>query len=158
MTFVRLRPIAKDDDALLRRIYASTREEELSVVPWSEDQKAAFLTMQFEAQKAHYDRHYPDAERSVILADDKPAGRLYVDRQPKEIRIIDIALLPEHRGGGIGTRLLQQILTEASTRHLPVRIHVERNNRALSLYRRLGFTPIGENGVYWLMEWKPAVS
>jgi ribosomal protein S18 acetylase RimI-like enzyme len=89
------------------------------------------------------------------LLNDEPVGRLYLHRRQDEIRIIDIALLTEHRGKGIGSLLMLDILEEATQAALPVRIHVERNNPALRLYQRLGFRAIADQGVYWLMEWHP---
>ena len=111
--------------------------------------------MQFHAQDTHYQRQYPTAERSLVLLDQVPVGRLYLDRRADGIRIIDIALLPEHRGGGLGTALLRSILDEATARGVPVRLHVEPHNPAARLYTRLGFLPIGEAGVYQEMERPP---
>lgn len=150
-----LRSVESSDRELLSRIYASTREEEIAVTGWSDDQKAAFLAQQFEAQHTFYQEQFPEAEFSVILYQGQPAGRLYVDRRSDEIRLIDIALLPEYRNRGIGSGYLKRLLAEAQRVGLPVRIHVEQNNRALRLYRRLGFLDIGTNGVYFLMEWRP---
>jgi len=152
---ITLRPITSEDEPFLFRVYASTREEELSVVPWSEAQKAAFLQMQFQAQHAFYAENYTRAQFDVILLDDVPAGRLYVDRREHEIRIVDIALLPDYRRQGIGTLLLQEILTEGTSRGVPVTIHVEMNNPALRLYQRLGFRHVADHGLYYLMQWQP---
>lgn len=88
-----------------------------------------------------------------MLAEWETRARLYVDRTDKEILLIDIALLPEHRGAGIGGRLLNDLLSEAAAEHKPVRIHVEHKNPARRLYERLGFRKIEDKGVYYLMEW-----
>lgn len=152
---ITLRPITPDDEAFLYRVYASTREAELALVDWDDAQKEAFLRMQFTAQHRYYQEHYPDAAFQIILAGGQPAGRLYIDHWPEEIRIVDIALLPEWRNAGIGTALLEGILQEAEDEGKPVSIHVERFNPAMSLYERLGFTPTGERGVYYLMERLP---
>ena len=156
MSDVTLRPIRPDDEAFLFRVYASTREEELAPLQWSEEQKRAFLQMQFRAQHQHYQTYFPAARFDVVVWRDQPIGRLYVDRREDEIRIIDIALLPEFRRQGFGSRMLREILDEATQPPKPVRIHVERFNPALKLYERLGFTRTGDTGVYYLMEWKPA--
>lgn len=152
---ITLRPSTPGDEAFLQRVYASTREAELALVDWDDVQKAAFLDMQFNAQHRYYHEHYPDAAFQVIVADDQPVGRLYVDRWPDEIRIIDIALLLEWRNAGIGTALLESVLREASQAGKPVRIHVERFNPAMHLYQRLGFAMVGEHGIYYLMERLP---
>lgn len=149
-----LRPATDEDLPFLRRVYASTRTAELATVPWTTDEKQHFLSFQFEAQHRYYHKHFPDAAFDVVLADGEPVGRLYVDRRDAEIRLIDIALLPEHRGRGIGSRLLAALLSEAARCRRPVRIHVERDNPALSLYLRLGFRAIEHGAVYDLMEWQ----
>jgi ribosomal protein S18 acetylase RimI-like enzyme len=94
----------------------------------------------------------------VILVDQQPAGRLYVARWPEEIRIVDIALLPQYRNAGVGTTLLQELQVEAVQAGKPLRIHVEQFNPALGLYRRLGFRVIEDRGVYFLMEWTPPLA
>jgi len=147
-----LRPITADDSEFLYRVYSSTREEELAPVGWDESEKEVFLRMQFDAQHSFYMNRFQQATYDVVLVDGEPVGRLYVDRRDDEIRIIDIALLAEHRRKGIGSSLLTAIMAEADGAGLPVRIHVERNNPALGLYHRLGFDEIGDQGVYYLLE------
>jgi ribosomal protein S18 acetylase RimI-like enzyme len=136
-------------------VYASTREEELAVVPWDDAQKETFLRQQFDAQDAWWRENYAEATFDVILVDGEPAGRLYVHRGPSEIRIVDIALLPEHRGNGVGTRLLDDLLAEGDAGAKSVTIHVERMNPALRLYERLGFSLAEDKGVYLFLE-RPA--
>lgn len=150
---IQLRRICDDDREFLFRVYASTRAEELQQVPWDEQAKHNFLASQFGAQHRYYQQRFPHAEFQVILQEGEPAGRLYVDRRNDEIRIIDIALLPEFQRGGIGSELLKALLAEAAAAQLPVRIHVEKLNPALRLYERLGFRRTEDQDVYLLMEW-----
>ncbi len=149
------RPVCEDDRELLYRIYASTREEELAATDWSAEQREAFLRQQFAAQDAYYRENYPGAEWSVVLRRGEPAGRLYVHRRPAEVRLMEIALLPEHRGAGLGTALLEELMGEARAAGKPLTIHVEVYNPAMRLYRRLGFRPAEDRGVYLLMQWTP---
>lgn len=151
---LRLRPTTEADLPLLERIYASTRIEELAQTDWSDAQKADFLRFQFHAQHQHYTTHYTDAQFFVIQRDGVPVGRLYLHWRPSELRIVDIALLPEHRGHGTGGALLRALLEAADGHGMSTSIHVEQMNRAMSLYRRLGFRKIGEHGIYHLMEWR----
>lgn len=148
------------DEALLLAIYGSTRKEELSRVPhWTEAQKEAFIAQQFHAQDDYYKKVYPNADYDIILQSKEPAGRLYVERRLVEgtIRIIDIALLPQFRSQGIGESLLLDLQEEARQAGKTLSIHVEQFNRALNLYKRLGFDIIHEtHGVYLFMEWKPS--
>ena len=152
---VTLRPGGEDDLPFLLRVYAAAREEELAQVPWTAEQKEAFLRQQFEAQHAWWREHYTGATFDLVLVGGRPAGRLYVDEWAREVRIVDIALLAEHRGRGVGTRLLQGVLARADAAGKPVSIHVERMNPALRLYQRLGFRLVEDKGVYLLMERPP---
>ncbi|HKP03562.1 MAG TPA: GNAT family N-acetyltransferase [Chthoniobacterales bacterium] len=149
-----LRPITPGDDSFLARLYASTRAEELAVTGWSEEQKAMFCRMQFNAQTADYQRNYPDASFQIIERGGVAAGRLLVRRSDEAVHVIDIALLPEHRGAGIGTKLLKELQEEATAAGKPLTIHVERFNPAMRLYQRLGFRQIEDKGVYLLMSWE----
>jgi ribosomal protein S18 acetylase RimI-like enzyme len=141
------------DRALLEAVYGSTRETELALVPWDDGAKRAFIAQQFSAQDEHYRKHYPGASFDLIEADGEVAGRLYVHRGQSDIRIMDIALLPEFRGRGIGTRLLRDLIDEARATGRSLSIHVERGNPARRLYDRLGFHAVAEHGIYVLMAW-----
>ncbi len=153
---VSLRPITEADLPFLRALYASTRAEELVVLPWSAAQKRAFLDDQFAAQHSHYQRHYQGASFELLLDQGNAIGRLYVMRCSEEIRVIDIALLPEYRQRGIGAELLQGLLAEASASGRCVAVHVEKFNPARRLYQRLGFQPAEDRGAYDFMVCKPA--
>jgi ribosomal protein S18 acetylase RimI-like enzyme len=151
---ISLRPITPADESFLARVYASSREEELAVTGWSDEDKAVFCRRQFDAQSAHYRENYPGASLQIIERDGVPIGRLYVAHWEREIRIMDIALLPEHRYAGIGTELLRGLQKEAHSAGKSLTIHVERFNPALRLYERLGFEQIEDKGVYLLMRWE----
>jgi ribosomal protein S18 acetylase RimI-like enzyme len=156
MDGVSLRPVEPSDEEFLYRVYAGTRTEELAVVPWDDAQKDAFLRAQFDAQSRWYRDHYARATYQVVLVDGEPAGRLYLHRGESEIRIVDIALLPEHRGNGVGSSLLNDVLAEADSTGKRVTIHVERFNPALRLYERLGFSVAEDKGAYLFLDRSPA--
>ncbi len=154
-TKITLRSARPADEAFLYQVYAGTRQEELALVDWDEERREAFLRQQFTAQHRWYYEQYTDTTFDVVLADGAPIGRLYVARWPDEIRIVDIALLPEHRRRGIGSALLAQLLNGADRSGLRTTIHVERFNPARRLYDRLGFVPVAETAPYLFME-RPA--
>lgn len=156
MSSYRLRPIVDADLPFLRQVYTSTRQTEMELIDWSEERKAQFLDMQFEAQHRHYQQHYGDAEFSIIEVEAQDAGRLYRLDTPGECRIVDISLLPAFRNRGIGSAILDRLIEEARARGASVTIHVEKSNPAMSLYRRLGFQAVRDAGVYLLMERLPA--
>ena len=148
-----MRPAGEADTEFLYVLYASTRADEMALVDWREQQKVEFLHMQFNAQHRFYHEQFGTARFDIIESNNAPIGRLYVDRRADEIRIIDIALLPEYRARGIGKELMQSLMEEASVGKQSVTIHVEHNNPAMHLYQRLGFKHIRDEGVYFFMKW-----
>ena len=154
---VSLRPATSEDEAFLRQLFATTRADELSVMACDENQKEAFIAMQFNVQKQQYAMSYPAAQHSLILSNDVPIGRLLLDRGKLEFTLVDIALLPVHRGDGIGTGLIRDIVQEAAAAGKPVRLHVLTSSAAKRLYERLGFLRVGGDAVYLEMKWVPSV-
>jgi ribosomal protein S18 acetylase RimI-like enzyme len=153
---IRFRQEKDADIPFIAALYRTTREDELKLVDWSEEQKSQFAQMQFEAQRRHYRENYPGADFLVVTLDHEPIGRLYLYQMQGELRIMDIALMPEHRGRGIGAMLLREIHASAAGRGDFVSIHVEQFNPALHLYHRLGYETAEVVGPYFLMHWRPA--
>lgn len=153
---VELRPVTPADDEFLLGVYASTRAEELSQVPWDDATKRAFCRQQFDAQRADYDHNYRGAHYSVILVDEQPAGRLWVFRAGEEIHLLDIALLPWAQRRGVGTFVVNELIAEAraSNKRLSHMVFVL-NEGARRLYERLGFEVVENVGAYHRMEWRP---
>lgn len=154
-----LRPVRATDEAFLLRVYAGTRADELALTHWDEAMRSAFLLQQYTAQARHYRAHWPDAEHAVIelhsgdRCDD--VGRLWLHRRADAIHVLDIALLPERRGQGLGGQVLNCLLDEAKLQGRELTIYVESANPARRLYDRLGFQPIGQpDGVHQLMRWR----
>lgn len=152
---VTLRPVQPADEEFLLRVYASTRAAELAVVPWTPEQKTAFVRMQFEAQRRHYQARYPQAEYSVIAHQGHDVGRLWLAREPDGIHILDFTLLPESRGAGIGAALLRRLQREAAGSGLGLLIYVESAGPALPVLEHLGFRREKEEGIQWLLHWMP---
>ena len=153
-----LRPAVAADEPFLYRVYASTRKEEIQLFDWNDDQKTAFLTMQFGAQRLSYRQSFPGWGYDIISIGDQPVGRFFVHRGADAIRVVDLGLLPQYRNQGIGSALLKALLEEATEAAKPIRLHVESFNRAVTLYERLGFTAVGINGIHVEMEWAPCIA
>jgi ribosomal protein S18 acetylase RimI-like enzyme len=152
---VSYRPFTDDDLPFVTELYASTRREEVAATGWPPEMQAAFLAQQAAAQHSHYSLHFADAEWLIIEREGRPIGRLYLEDLPSDRHIIDIALVPDSRGQGIGGAILEDILEQARGLGKGVTIHVEKNNPARSLYVRLGFELTEDLGIYDLMRAGP---
>ena len=151
---LRCRPVADNNHDLefLYIVYASTRLEELAPTGWSPSKIEEFLRMQFTLQHEQYRTNYSNASFEIISVEKTEVGRLYVDRRNNDIRIMDIALLPDFRKKGIGGKIFNDLIKEADSACLPLSLHVEMNNPILPYYTKLGFINKGEVGVYYFME------
>jgi ribosomal protein S18 acetylase RimI-like enzyme len=149
---IEFRPITEEDIEFLYKLYASTRADEMVLTGWNETVVEEFLRSQFNLQHTQYMKNYTEGGTfEIILVDHIPAGRLYLQRKPNDLHIIDIALLPEFRGKGTGSRIMKELMAEADQKNLPLTLYVEQFNPALGLYERLGFEKKELIGVYFSM-------
>ncbi|MEE1923276.1 GNAT family N-acetyltransferase [Pseudomonas sp. 148P] len=148
---VTLRALETTDMAFSEHVYATSRADEMSHSGWPASEIAAFLKMQFNAQHTYYQEHFRGGDFLIVELDGQPIGRLYLYAGETTLTIIDIALLPEFQGQGIGTDLIHQQLQRADDLGLAVELSVETYNRAQRLYARAGFHVINESGVYLRM-------
>jgi len=156
-----LKPVTNDDEEFLLSVYDSTRTEELAQAEWQPGQREAFLKWQFDLQRREYDARFPDADYFVITIDERPAGRIWIGQDDKQIRLLDIAILPEFQNRGAGTLLLRWLIDQAKAANKPLRHMVfVLNNEAHRFYERLGFVMIEDLGAYKHMQWSepPAVA
>jgi len=150
-----LRCTEAKDELFIESVYRSTREEELNYTNWPEQQRSAFIMMQSMAQLAEYREKYPGLSQEIIVYKKQDAGRFYTWENEAEIRLVDITLLPSFRGRGIGRSLIEELIKKANAKNKKVSLHVEPQNPALRLYRRLGFIHINNNGRYQYLERLP---
>ena len=141
------------DEDFLWRLYVSTRASEIAAFGWPPEQQEAFLGMQYRARCGSYHAAYPQAEQRILLENGVPAGAMIVDRNPQEIRLVDIALLPEHRNRGYGGQEVADLIRQAESLRLPLRLSVLLGNPAQRLYARLGLVFKGGDGMYIEMEY-----
>lgn len=153
---IHTRPATAADEPFLYDLYCSTRRAEIAAYGWTRAQADAFCRLQFTARNRSWQWQYPNAEAGIILIGDQPVGWLLVDRSPEAMVLVDIAVLPQHRGAGAGTSLIGTLQTEAaqSGRLLHLRVHSD-NHGARRLYSRLGFAVTADDGTYCAMVWRP---
>ncbi len=149
---VSLRTFRPEDQEFLFKLYAATRQQEVSAWGWSSAQQEAFLRMQFNAQQQSYGMTYAGAEHQIVTFEDNPIGRIMVLRGREAALLVDISLISEYRGRGIGGGLLQNLIERCNQDKVAVRLQVLKTNPAQRLYERLGFRKIGEDDLYFQME------
>lgn len=151
-----LRPVRPDDESFLYTLFVSARPDAPLLAAWPAAERERFLRSQFALQTHHYTTHHPEAEHAIVLVEGVSAGRTWVAWGEDEARWLDVALLPGHRGRGLGQRLLADLQAEATRRGVPVTLHVERNNPgARRFYLRHGFEVVEDIGTHERLRWQP---
>ena len=151
-----LRDALPSDRAFLLALYASTRAEEFAHLGWPVEMAQAFMKMQFDAQRSDYERRHPGARCRIVELRGCPVGRLWVAQDARSLTVLDISLVAELRGQGIGTDCLRRVQRRAAAAGLDVELQVVHGNPAQRLYERLGFRNIGTGGVRQAMVWRPS--
>ena len=144
----------EEDLPFIEALYWSTREDELAGTGWPEALKRQFAAQQQSAQSRHFELNHPGAEWLLIEQGGAAIGRLYVEDRDDRILLVDIALMPESRGRGIGTAIIGDLLALGRDEGKPVWLSVFKTNKARRLYARLGFAFAGDAGAYDEMEWR----
>lgn len=136
-----LRPAGDSDEGLLLRIFAESHcagFEQLGLEPSA---LASLIRMQFHARQAQY-RVYPGGAESLICRGEVVVGNCWLSDTPEQLRVLDIAVLNEHRRQGVARAVLGQVCARAAAARKPVRLSVwHQNVPALELYRAFGFVP-----------------
>jgi len=154
---IALRPPLPDDEAFLFEVYSASRRDDLAGLNWPSEQVHDFLNKQYAAQQRFFRADYPQAHELIVLRSDERIGRLMVERSDREIRLVDLALLPSHRNAGIGTHLIKELISEAKEAGKAFRVQVMRVSQAVNLFERLGFVKVSETGSHYQMEWRAAL-
>jgi ribosomal protein S18 acetylase RimI-like enzyme len=158
-----LRPETAEDADFILDLFAAVRGPEFAAMGWPPALLRDFLASQSMMQNRHYANAYPGALRLIIMATDIRVGRLYLHPHPDGLRIVDIALMPDWQGRGLGGDLLRAVQAMAMDRRGGgVSLSVALANPAQRLYRRLGFTSQQTAGpdmeMHWGMQSPPGVS
>lgn len=150
-----VRPVTGGDTEFLFRVYASTRED-FNLLPVDAAQKETLLRMQFTAQLQTFQSQFRDTGNSIVLLDEQPVARLWVDENAEEVRIVDFAVLPEFRNRGIGSQVVKSVMDRASRTGKPLRHRVMKtNHNAIQFQLGMGYAITGDDGLYLSMEWRP---
>lgn len=155
---VTVRPVQTEDEPFVRELFASAHGEQFGPLGLAPEALAPLLAMQFDAREVAYRRRHPEATADIIEIDGVAAGRMMVDRAGADIHLLDIALLPAHRGHGVGSMLLRALQDEARREGRTLTLTAARDSRPAALYLRLGFAPAGGDEVYVVLRWPGGVT
>ena len=152
---IQLRQVRAEDEAFLFALFRSSRETEFAPLP--QPQRETLLRLQYEAQARGYAARFSHLDDSIIESCAQAAGRVLLNREAEELRLVDIAVIPELQRQGIASKVLKSLMAEAETTRVSLRLNVWHSNPALSLYLRLGFCEIAASDTYCELEWRPGL-
>ena len=90
----------------------------------------------------------------IVLCDGNPCGFLSIEDRPDHISVSEIVIAPQFQRRGIGSRLFNKEMQRGREAKSPLRLQVLRENRAIELYRRLGFKECGSTETHICMIWE----
>lgn len=150
-----LRAARGRDRNFQRALFAACRPDAVFIDRLPRVQRDAFLDSQFSLQDTHYRRFFAGADVLIVTRQGTPVGRLIVHRSAKEWRLVDIGLMPDARGQGLGAALVGAVQAACVAARVDcLHLQVEAGNRARRLYERLGFVATGDGGAFAEMTWR----
>jgi ribosomal protein S18 acetylase RimI-like enzyme len=140
------RPATPADKPLLRSLFADAHLE-LTALPT--DTRFVLIDMQFRAQRHTYATAHPNAANEIVVADDKPVGRVLVDHSGEITRVVDISVSLGYRRLGIAGGVLAEIVhgADAANRHIELTVW-SGNRPAVALVENAGFAPVADEAGY----------
>jgi RimJ/RimL family protein N-acetyltransferase len=148
------------DGDFLYRLFRSHALAAFAPLPVDDAMKESLVRMQFASRTATYRSQYPDALFAILERDGSPFGRVVVDEPPKgspggTACIVDLELMAESRGGGIGSAVMSSLVLWLGQRCEAVRCTVLAGNEAsLRMCRRAGFVPVADNPPHVELKWR----
>jgi ribosomal protein S18 acetylase RimI-like enzyme len=149
------RDVRPDDAPFLDALFLASREDlrHVAVDPAFVQQ---LVRMQQQVQETGLRQAYPDAMRRLIERGDDPVGQVTVVLGARELRLLDIAVAPAARRGGVARCVVSHLQREAAARGVPMGLTVAASNTAArGLYLALGFSVVSDNLVVQHMAWRP---
>lgn len=148
---VLLRPATAADESLLLRLEALLSGHLRNGRGLSGEMARSLAQLILRGREAAWRATWPKAQCLVIECDGKAIGRLWVDTSSGPWQLLDLALLPSHRGQGLAQAALRAWLRQADAAGAAVRTRVARNDPFLLRLRCLDFLADGQQrGQVWL--------
>lgn len=149
---IHFRQATAEDEAFRYRLFVETSGAEFVAMVGGE----GLLQMQYRAREMSYAMSFPDAKETLIcLSDGRVVGRQLLYLQPGTTRLVDIGLLKQYRGQGVGTMVLGKLLRECEDNGRQMELQVSQLNPAVHLYLKMGFTVVSQDAMYAQMMWQP---
>jgi GNAT superfamily N-acetyltransferase len=133
---VALRPAQASDRPFIEAVYFGTNR-------WLIEKLFGWRGDEYEREK--FSKNVDLALTSIVLIDGRDAGWLMVVRTTECITLNQIYLDTPWQSKGVGSLLIKQLIEEARTRGVPLRLSTAKINPARRLYDRLGFVEVDES-------------
>ena len=156
----RFRALADGDAPFVRALYHATLRGQLPLhrTSLTEAGIEALLDQQLAAQTEHYRVNHPQAETSIVEHLGVPVARLIIVEFSDEVRLGDLMVTMAHRKHGLCSYIMDRHVALGLATGRPIRLHVEKWNPAIALYRRKSFAVVEDLNSHWLMEYRPGVA
>jgi ribosomal protein S18 acetylase RimI-like enzyme len=105
-----------------------------------------------EHQNHSFEMKWSENNFRKIYVDDALVGGVWIDDNPEFIQLREIQIHPTYQGRGIGIAVVKLEIENSRNAGKPIRLRVLFMNKAIALYKRLGFVVIDKNEHQYIME------
>ncbi|OMH33803.1 GNAT family N-acetyltransferase [Motiliproteus sp. MSK22-1] len=152
-----IRPSTQADNHFIEKLYQSTRSD-LQLIDAEADFIESIIDQQLHAQSNGYGDAFPNAMYFIVEKHQQPIGRVTIDFGSNEIRVVDIAFIPQARNKGFGEGVLKTLQYAAGKNCSPLALSVHCDNwAAKKLYAKLGFQIEESAPPYERLVWYPTL-
>ncbi|UOF02170.1 GNAT family N-acetyltransferase [Bdellovibrio reynosensis] len=97
-------------------------------------------------------REFETGRIEIIQAGNTDFGYLHLAKTEEKVQIVNILILPEHQGKGLGTTIIKDLIAKTKSANMTLELGVFKiNTKAKSLYEKLGFKTFNETKTHYQM-------
>lgn len=151
------RPAGRGDKDFLAKMFKDNRDD-LRMADAETDYIETVIEMQLDAQMGGYGKQFPNALYLILEKNGSRIGRITLDIQPVELRLVDLDFIKKAQGKGFGSSILLWLMKAAAQTKTPLLVPARRDDFAMGRFlMQYGFVedPSMSDDVFARMSWMP---
>lgn len=154
MSIILVESVVENCNEFLLKVFKEIHPELNYINGVTEEEREELICQQFKVEQSQLIQMYPKAKLNIIMLNEKPIGIIYISHGETSDRILQIGILEDYRGLGIGKKVMNKIIKESVKRGKTVSLQVAWfNQRAYVFYEKLGFKVVENNTVFYEMQY-----
>lgn len=144
---LRYRPAIATDGPALFRLFQQVHTSEIATLSVDAATRAALASMQYVEERVRFSAEFPDAVDVAIEYQARLCGRMLTVMRDGGVQLIQLGVLVEHRGQGIGTLAMRRLAHIAEEHGCPIWLRADSASAdCRGFLERVGFSVTGRGG------------